>query len=493
MRPQDSLGRGSRAGAATAACAATLACAAAVGLAGCVVGPSYSGPPDVAGGNVHAFRRADATAVSSEPVARWWAALRDPELDHLVQAALASSPTVAAAEARLRQARAQLRGQRANGLPNSDASAAYLRTRNLTSLLGSGSTSSSSSGALNFYALGFDATWELDLFGGNVRAVQAAAAVAQSSQARLAAVRVSLSAEVGQAYVQLRDAQQRLRLTQRNIDVEARILALYELRRAGGTASDLDVARLTNQLDTTRATLAPLRAAVVEQLDRLAVLVGCAPGALDAELSAPAPVPPPPARVVVGDPVALLQRRPDIVAAERTLAARTASVGQSIAATFPKVNLLGEIGFAALNPETLVSGAGFSYLVAPVLQWDPWDFGRNQARIGAARAARDEAEADYRSTVLSALEDAEDSLARYAEQRNAVTDLARAQASAEQVYALTEIRLRGGTADTTDVLDADTRRIQAELDYSRALAELTDDYVALQKSLGLGWMDSSAE
>lgn len=469
--------------------AACIAGAAAAGLSSCVVGPNYKGAPTVVP-EAHAFRRADTAVASAEPVARWWKSLADPQLDRLVEAALARSPTIQSAEARLRQARAQLQGQRANDLPTFGASAAYVRTRNLTSLLGSGSSSGPAGGALNLYAAGFDATWEVDLFGGNARAVEAAAAAVQASQASLADVAVSLTAEVAQAYVQLRDAQQQLALTERNIEVEARILHLYALRRAGGTASDLDVARVTNQLDTTRATLAPLRAAVAVQLDRIAVLTGRAPGALDSELGATQPAPPPPARVAIGDPVTLLRRRPDIVAAERTLAERTASIGQNVAASFPKLSLLGEVGFASLAPESLLNASNFSYVLAPILQWNPWDFGRNRARIGAARAVRDEAEADYRSTVLAALDDAEDSLARYGEQRNTVTDLARAQASAEKVYTLTDIRLRGGTADTTDVLDADSRRIQAQLAYSRALAELTVDYIALQKSLGLGWIDA---
>ncbi len=134
-----------------------------------------------------------------------------------------------------------------------------------------------------------------------------------------------------------------------------------------------------------------------------------------------------------------------------------------------------------------MNGSNFTYLAGPLLQWTPWDFGRLRARVSQARSARDEAEANYRQTVLNALADAETSLARYGQQRTAVTILGRARASAEEAYRLTEIRLRGGTAATTDVLDADTRRKQADLSYQQALAELTEDYVALQKSLGLGW------
>jgi outer membrane protein TolC len=156
------------------------------------------------------------------------------------------------------------------------------------------------------------------------------------------------------------------------------------------------------------------------------------------------------------------------------------------------VSLLGDVGFASLSARTLFNGSHFTYVVAPILQWNPLDFGRNRARIAQAEAGRDEAEADYRRTVLEALEDAETSLARYGQQRNAVTDLGRAKESAERVYALTEIRLHGGTAATTDVLDADTRRVQAELSYEQALAQLSQYYVALQKSLGLGWVEPGA-
>ena len=469
----------------------SLACAAASGLCGCVVGPNYSGPPALAR-EAHAFQRASAAVdPSSEPPERWWTALADPELDREVAAALAASPTLEAAQARLRQSRAELAGERAGLLPSSGGSAAYVRTRNLTTLFGSGEAASTS-GALNLYAVGFDATWEMSLFGAQVRAVQAAAAAVQSSQASLAGLEVSLSAEVAQAYVELRNAEQRLALTERDIGIESHLLELYRLRQGGGTASALDVARVMNQLETTRATLPPLRAAVAEQLDRLAVLSGRVPGALDQELATPAPPPSPPAHVAIGNPAALLRRRPDIIAAERTLAERTAEVGEQVAGYFPKVNLLGEVGFASLTPGALLSGSNFSYVLAPILQWTPLDFGRNRARVGAARAAREEAEADYRRTVLGALEDAEDSLARYGEQRNSVEELARARASAEKVYSLTEIRLRGGTADTTDVLDADRTRIQAELDYQQALASLTEDFIALQKSLGLGWADPNA-
>jgi multidrug efflux system outer membrane protein len=475
-------------------------------LAGCTVGPDYHGAPVVTPMG-KAFVRADGSSVNAEPAAQWWTALGDPELNHLIDQTLATNPGVDVARARLREARATLRQQTATGLPTTGTTAAYLRTANVSSLLGgaaggsggadgsggppAGSSSSSSGGALNLYVVGFDATWELDFFGGNRRAVEGAAAAVDASEDRVADAIVSLTAEVTESYVELCDARQRQALTQQNIDIESRLVEMMKQRRAGGAATDLDVVRITNQLDTTRAMLPAIRATITEQLNRLAALTAHAPGELDAELANVGPVPAPPASTNIGDPAALLRRRPDIRIAERQLAQRTAAIGQSVAAEFPKVNLLGTLGFFATHPEDLFNSGNFTYLAGPVLQWTPWDFGRNRARIAQANAGRDEAEANYRQTVLNALADAETSLARYGQQRDAVTDLGLARASAEESYRLTELRFRGGTAATTDVLDADTRRNQADLSYQQALAQLTQDYVALQKSLGLGWATPS--
>jgi multidrug efflux system outer membrane protein len=478
-------------------------------LAGCTVGPDYHGPPTVTPTD-KAFVRADAGAASAEQPAHWWTALGDPQLNQLIDATLVANPGVDVARARVREARANLRLQTASGLPTTGATGAYLRTGNFSSLLSGGSNggasggssggaasggssqSSSSGGPLNLYVIGFDATWELDFFGGNRRAVEGASATLAASEAQVADAIVSLTAEVAESYVELCDARQRLSLTQQNLDIDARLVELMKVRRAGGAATDLDVVRITNQLDTTRATLPGIRAAISEQLNRLAALTAQAPGALDAQLANVGAVPAPPATTYIGDPAALLRHRPDIRIAERQLAQHTAAVGQNVAAQFPKVALLGSVDFAATHPQDLFNSGNFTYLAGPVLQWTPFDFGRLHDKVVQARAARDEAEANYRQTVLNALADAETSLARYGQQRDAVADLGLARASAEESYRLTEIRLRGGTAATTDVLDADTRRKQAQLSYQEGLAQLTQDYVALQKSLGLGWADPSA-
>jgi NodT family efflux transporter outer membrane factor (OMF) lipoprotein len=453
-------------------------------LAACAVGPDYKGPPIVKEQNTR-FVRGSAVEGPQVPDPKWWLQLHDPLLSDLIERALKSSPSVDVATARLHEARATLASERAKELPSTGASAAYLRAHGLTSALGA--APESASGDTNIYAIGFDATWEIDLFGAHRRAVEGAAASLEGSRANLRDVFVSLSSEVAQAYIQLRDAQERLRLTKRSVEIERQLLDLMRRRRAAGVASELDVARLANQLDTTQAALQPLEAEVTEQMDKLALLTGDVPGSLDQELTAPTAVPLPPTATPVGDPEGTLRRRPDIAAAERKLAQQTALIGQDIAALFPKLTLLGDLGFTAPTPRTLFNGGSFTYVAAPILQWTPLDFGRNKAKIDQAKFSRDEAEADYRRTVLAALQDAESALNRYGRQRNSVTDYAKALDSAERVYNLTEVRLRAGTASTTDLLDADGRRLQAQISYQQAVAKLSTAFVAIQKSLGLGW------
>ena len=474
---------------------------AAVGLlSGCAaVGPNYQGPPKTA--ERASFARGVA-ADQGAPLDAWWQGLGDAHLNDLVQRALAANPTVAIAEARLRHARAALGLERENALPKGSATALYARARLPPISLGSlgGSSSSSSSGSdtgaaaqapqastLNLYSVGFDATWEVDLFGGQRRAIEAAKASYEAAQARLADAQVSLTAEVAQAYVKLRDTQNRIRLNAAAIERQQRSLALTEQRFEGGTATRLDVVRLQGQLESTRADAIPLNAQRDAGLDELAVLLDDAPGALDAELADAAPVPLPPARVEIGDPAAMLKRRPDIRAAERNLAAHTAQIGQAEAARFPQLQLLGLLGLGGTTLSALSHLDNYSAVFAPMLSWNFLDFGRAKSKVRESEADRDEALAQYREAVGAALRDAEDSLSRYRNRRLAVATIARAKASADEATALMRQRQAAGTASLIELLDAERQQIQAEQNLSQAEANLTTDFVSLQKALGLGW------
>jgi NodT family efflux transporter outer membrane factor (OMF) lipoprotein len=469
-----------------------LPVAAALVLAGCTVGPDYHGAPQAApvAAQAGAFNRAPQGTVSTAPTAAaWWLALNDPQLNALIDTALKNSPDLHAAEARVRQARAGLAGQQSNELPKSSASVAYLRTRSpdLASLEGGSSSSSSGGGPIGFYLAGFDASWEVDIFGGTRRAIEAASAEADASQADLADAHVQLAAEVAQAYVGLRDQQQRVTIGHESADLEARILTLTEQRRSRGVASDLDVERIRSQVENTRASIIPLDAQVAESLDELAVLTGREPGALDSELEAPKALPTLPATVAVGDPARLLRQRPDIRAAERRLASQNAQIGEHEADWFPKVTLFGDLSFSASDPGHLLRKSNYTWLGVPYLQWNILDFGRTKASVDQAKAGRDEAEAKYESTVLGALKDADVALSRYGHERENAVSLREVEDSATHAAVLTEQRYRAGTTTALDWLDTERTRYSAEQNRIQSDAQLIKDYVALQKSLGLGW------
>jgi len=460
----------------------------ALALAACTVGPNYAGPPktlaDAAGPG--AFKRGGTAAIPAAPtVAAWWTQLGDKTLNELESRALAANPTIAVATARLRQARASLRLERANQAPSANASLTYLHAR-IPGFDFGNSDSASEASAVDFYNAGFDASWEVDLFGGRRRSVEAARAQAQAAEANVADAQVSLTADVAQAYVNLRDRQRRIALAQQSARMQQQMLGLTEQRLGRGAASELDVERLRGQVEATNGQIVPLQAELENYLNALAVLTGQEPGALDALLTPAAPVPLPPAQVAIGDPAALLQRRPDIRAAERQLAQRTAQVGVADAARFPRLNILGLVGLGGtrlsdIGPDKLVG------IAAPMLQWNFLDFGRNRARINQAEGQRDEAEAQYRGAVLRALQDAEDSLSRFGHRRETLASLMRSKASADRAADLMQQRYRAGTATLIDTLDAERQRVAAEQNLTAGTAGLTGDFVALQKALGLGW------
>jgi NodT family efflux transporter outer membrane factor (OMF) lipoprotein len=467
-------------------------------LAGCTVGPDYAGPPALPSDQpvpARFARAAAATAPIQPALGSWWTGLGDPILDQLETRALAANPNVAVAEARLRQARAGLRLEKANALPSGSASATYLHARIPGVDLGTEQSAASDGGqqsgggasALDFYNVGFDASWEIDLFGGKRRGVEAARASADAAEADLADAQLSLTADVAQAYVSLRDRQHRLLLARQSAEMQRRMLALTRQRRDNGTASSLDVERLTAELESSDAEVPPLAGEIETYLNALAVLTGTAPGSLDTLLATAASIPLPPPTIAVGDPAGLLRQRPDIRAAERQIAAKTAQIGVAEAARFPKLTLLGIIGLGGTSVSDLTDLGNITAIGAPMLQWNILDFGRGGAKVDQAKGARDEAAARYQLAVLGALRDAEDALTRFGQRRATVAGLARSSAAADRAAALERQRYAAGTVTLIDTLDTERQQIAAANQLSIATAGLTTDFVSLQKALGLGW------
>ena len=474
-------------------------------LVGCTVGPDYPGPPNAAPKSEAApeFRRADATTPAAHPAAAW-REFGDAEMTRLIELALADSPTIAAARGRVRQARAGLGGARAEALPTGNASAMAGRGRigfgddderdaAIAQALtedGQPPPNLSDHAIGNLYSYSFDASWEIDIFGGRRRTIARAAAQADAADAALADAQVQLAAEVAQTYVTLRADQTQMDVAQHSISLQEQTLALTRQRAAQGAASSLEVARLEATLGSTRADLPIMAGEIEATLDRLSTLCGKEPGAFDAELATPASVPHPPAEVAVGDPAGMLRRRPDIRRAERELAAANAAIGQSVAGYFPKVTLLGALGAGSTSTDNLLEGDSLSLFAGPMLQWRIFDFGRTAAQVEGAEAGTEVALATYRQRVLEALGDAEAALSRFRHLRRNLAQLEMARGAAEQASALARQSNRAGTMSLIDTLDIERQRLQADRAFVQGQERLTVAFIGLEKSLGLGWEDA---
>ncbi len=474
-------------------------------LGGCVVGPDYSGPPELGHANPQStFVRATSDATLSEPVAaEWWTSLQDPVLNELERRARASNPSVEAAQARVQQARASVRQERANRFPTAGAQGtaifADLPGIDLQSNEGSSTTAPTPTPSaspdvdtsLRFYNLGLNANWEIDLAGGQLRKIEAANALAAAAAFNAADAQVQLSAEVAQTYTNLRDRQQRAGALRSGLALQQQQLDFARQRFQQGTVPAFAVGQANRAVQTNTSELAVVDAEIATYLNALAVLAGEAPGSLDMMLAPPGDVPMPPQSVAIGDPAAVLRRRPDIRAAERNLAATTARIGVAEAARFPKISFMGILGIGGASISDLTDLGNISKIAVPQLQWGLLDFGRTSAAIAQTRAGRDEAEAQYRQIVLGALQDAETSLARFAQQRRTVAAVSEIKKSADQSAVLMRQRYQNGVISRSDLLEAERQRVLAEANLRSAVASLTGAYVAVQKSLGLGWAEAS--
>lgn len=461
-------------------------------LAGCAtVGPDYKGAPDAAPQAAArvAFVRAGEGMVAATPAARWWESLGDPVLTQLVDTAINDSPGIAAANARIAQSRAALAANRTAALPtvNTSFAAPYLNVPGNIAGNGGGRDE------INAYNLGFDASWEIDLFGGTRRKIEAASARADAAEAGAADARVTLSAEIARAYVGLRARQAVLALQDRQLEIDRELVSLAKQRFAAGTIPQQPVNAAEALAFASEADAAKSRAEINVLMDQIAVLTGKEPGALDALLAPSTPVPLPPAQVAIADPAAMLRSRPDIRMAERQLAAANADVGVKIADKFPKISFLGLLGLGGQNIGDIFDPANIVGIALPQIKWNLFDGGRANRQVDAAKGAYAEAEANYRRTVLAALQDAEASLSRFGAQRVAFGKALDAEARARSNVTLQQQRLAAGTIGKPDRLDAERQALQLAMASASARAELTSGFIAVEKSLGLGWRAESAE
>ena len=468
-------GAGSRSLARTALAAWLLLAAA---LPACTLGPRYVRPEVPL---PPAFSEADPKAFDGghAPAAALWHSFGDPVLDQLIDLALARSTTLEQARAQVNEARA-LRGLEAFALLPTVTATAGRNTIKPSSL---DPFSFPGIGKTTTFKAGFDASWELDLFGGLGSARRVVRAQEEAAAATLEAARQSAVAEVAQAYFSLRAEQERLRVLLRNVANLGENQSLLEARLEAGRGSDLDVLRSRARLLGAGARVPQTEAAITRDEQRLAVLTVQPVAALRAVLGEPRPLPPMPALVAVGTPEAWLRRRPDVRASERRLAAATAAVGIDAAAFLPTLTLLGGFGWTAQAAKEIGRTAAERWNYGPSLSWSFLDVGRVRQHWRASKARAAGAVAAYQETVLRALEETENGLAGYRAANRAAVTLGDAAAAARGATGLARARFDAGAVDVLTVLDTERSQLDLEDQLATAESQRATALAALYKAL----------
>lgn len=508
-----------------------------------VVAPGFGEVPPDAG------QPAGASGAEADPelLRRWWTSFRDPTLDSLIERALRNNRDLKQAVSRVREARAEREIAAGALIPEIDATAGYNRSRGsknvvipFAALAGSSGapatgTSSQTKGAAagrslraedtgasgagnpqgatgapmqgvppggpnspfgegglpgvttNLYQAGFDAVWEIDVFGGTRRTIEAADAQAFAAQEGERGVRVTLLAEVASNYLQLREDQAREAIARRNLESERQTWKIADDKFKGGLGDEVQVEQQAAQLRLTEAALPPLMAS--ERMDQhaLAFLLGEDPTALAEELSPPKSLPELPPEVPVGIPSDLLRRRPDIRQAERNLASATAEIGVATAQLFPQFSLTGSLGLDSSDLKHLPEWGSRYYSVAPGIRWPLLDWARLHAAILASDEEQNQAALAYQTAVAQALKDVEDALVQYESERDRHASLAREVDAARRARTVSAQIYSQGLADQLATLEAERAQLQGEDTLAQSDAALRMDVIRLYKALGGGW------
>ncbi len=460
-------------------------------LAGCAVGPSHR-PPQVA--VEPAFREVPDSvpaAVAAAPVSRtaFWETLGDSALVRLIVQGLEANHDVRAAAARVRGARAERSLTAFDLTPTVTVAGGYTRQRLASaSFPGFGSFPDQ-----DIWDVGVNAFWEIDVFGRLRRNLQGQNALLGSAEEDLRDVQILLTAELASAYFDLRGAQGQLEVAVRNAENQRRSLQVTQQRLDAGRGTAFDTERARAQLSTTLAAIPSLEARVASAQYRIGVLVGRPPAAVAGELDSAAALPLPPKIGAIVSPDSLVRQRPDVISAERRLAAETAFVGAAKADYLPRLTLSGQAGYT--SPEfDRIAGTGTSrYAVGPVISWPALNLGRVKARADIARAREAEARARYEQSVLQALREVETSLVSYRTARSRLERLEEAAAASERAADLARLRFEGGVADFLQVLDAERTQLEAQDQLARSRTEAVTAYVELYRALGGTWAVGEVE
>lgn len=451
-------------------------------ISACAVGPDYEAPETPAPTSFHNAQSSLYGQGATQ--AAFWTEFDDAQLSALVEQAMGANHDLRIALANLNEARALRRAAFYDGLPVFNASAGYTRALQSADQRPGESRDTRET---ELYSGGFDAAWELDLFGRVRRNLEASQAGEEALEAELRDVQVSVAAEIARSYFELRSAQEQLSVARNNADNQSATLDYVRARLDAGRGTEFDELRARSQLLTTQATIPQFETAVAVAIHRISVLVGQTPDALETALTSARELPALPRLTAIGNPAQLLRRRPDIRVAERRLAAATARIGVATAELFPVVSFNGEIGFAVNDVDDAGSSVGETWGYGPSIRWAALDLGHVRARIDQSRARADGALAGYEKAVLGALEETENSLVAYGRNRQRLDLLSETVKASERAAQLAQLRYDGGASDFLDVLDAQRAQLEAEDRFVQARREAATSLVALYKSLGGGW------
>lgn len=457
-------------------------------LAGCKVGPNYTPPNTTLPASYTHSATNNASTTNSPALEQWWGAFQDENLNVLIRHAKISNHDIRIAQARVREARA-LRGITDSLLaPQISAQGGYSRSRISEHTLNGRQLSASGQPLVNDLFDGeFDMSWEIDVFGGKRREIEAAQADLEASDENYNGTMVSVLAEVGLSYIDLRASQRQLAVARDNLHAQEQTLLLTKDLSQAGLVSDLDAARAEAHVATTRAQIPPLEEAQQRAIHRLSVLVGKSPDELSEALSQPKNMAVATPRVPLGLPSDLLRQRPDIRQAERQLGAATARIGVAKADYLPRFYLTGAAGLQSIESSDFFDSGSRFWSLGPSLRWPIFTAGRIKQNIAVHNARQEQAALRYEKTVLTALEEVENALTAYGQEQERWEALITAEAASTRAATMAHDRYRGGLVNFLDVLEAERTRLATQDNVVRSEHRLNQNLVRLYKSLGGGW------
>ena len=453
-------------------------------LAGCaMVGPNYR-QPDAPALDVSDLLQDGAgesqAEITPETLADWWNAFDDPILTDLIERAAMQNLDVKAAQASVREARWNLVSSGASLYPFLDANGTVEKSE-------ASSNAMMDMGESDFYRTGFDARWEIDVFGGTRRRVEAAAAALQSERENLKAVWVSLAGETAQAYIAVRTAQMRLQVAEASLQSQVETHQVLKSRFEAGLCDELVVSQASYNAERTRAAIPTIQSNLESQKNSLALLTGTMPGELHELLQETKSIPVSPFEVVVGIPADTLRNRPDIRVAERQLAAQTARIGEAEADLYPRFTLLGSIGLESLKADQFFGADSGVWSIGPSVSWPIFHAGSIRSNIEIQNARQEQLLARYEKAVLVAVKEVRDALVDYAREQERQDALAAAVDSAELAVKLAKDKYKSGLADFVNVLDAQRSLFSLRDELATSRGAISSNLVRLYKALGGGW------